>query len=138
MKLKLKRWTPLRYCLALLLSGVLAMASLVVAAHLPQWLIEDNLWDSIPGLQEEGDYPVIADRKITSMLDNYSDILMLRASAATSSEYLGSVLTNPIYIYNLPDGSGEYGNIDCLEKLIAGGWNLTASGTTPATGWVSG
>lgn len=103
-----------------LLSVFLAMSSLVTAAYLPQWLIEDNLWDSLPGLYAEGDYPVIFDHRINSLLDNYSDIYMLRASAGTSSNYLGSILTNPIYIYNLEDDIEQSVNVKNLEMLISG------------------
>ena len=74
------------------LSVVVAMGSLLIAAFAPQESIRENLLDSVDGLYLEGQYPVIGDRKINSLLDNATDMAILRATAGMNRQYLGSVL----------------------------------------------
>ena len=88
-----------KYALAFGISVVLALTLLILAAFAPQGRILDNLWQSIDLLHMEGSYPHMADYSDTSRLDNFTDILMLLESVVTNDQYLGSVLTNPVYVY---------------------------------------
>ena len=88
-----------KYVLAFAVSVILALTLLILAAFAPQGRILDNLWESVDYLHMEGSYPHMADYKDASRLDNFTDILMLLESAATQDGYLGSVLTNPVYVY---------------------------------------
>lgn len=90
---------PGKYVLTFGVSVVLALALLILAAFAPQGRILDNLWESIDLLHMEGTYPHMADYKGAARLDNFTDILMLLESATTNDQYLGSVLTNPVYVY---------------------------------------
>ncbi|MDO5546252.1 MAG: hypothetical protein Q4F81_10620 [Eubacteriales bacterium] len=102
------------------LSVVVAMGSLLAAAFAPQSRINDNLLDSVDGLYLEGQYPVIGDRKINSLLDNATDTAILRATAGMNRHYLGSVLTNPLYTYNTSvEDEGDY-PVKCLELYSIG------------------
>lgn len=96
-----------KYVLVFGISVVLALALLILAAFAPQGRILDNLWQSVDYLHMEGAYPRMADYSDSAQLDNFTDILMLLEAAATNKQYLGSVLTNPVYVYedagaNLP------------------------------------
>lgn len=88
-----------KYVLTFGISVVLALALLILAAFAPQGRILDNLWESVDLLHMEGTYPHVADYEAASRLDNFTDILMLLESVATNDQYLGSVLTNPVYVY---------------------------------------
>lgn len=91
---------PGKYVLTFGISVILALALLILAAFAPQGRILDNLWESMDYLHLEGTYPHMADYKDASRLDNFTDILMLLESAGTNRQYLGSVLTNPVYVYD--------------------------------------
>lgn len=102
------------------LSVVVAMGSLLIAAFAPQESIRENLLDSVDGLYLEGQYPVIGDRKINSLLDNATDMAILRATAGMNRQYLGSVLANPLYSYDVSaDNEWDY-YIKCLELYSIG------------------
>ena len=90
---------PGKYVLTFGTSVVLALVLLVLAAFAPQGRILDNLWQSMDYLRMEGTYPHMADYADASRLDNFTDILMLLEAAGTNKQYLGSVLTNPVYVY---------------------------------------
>ena len=100
---------------ALLLSVFLAMASLLISAFAPQQRINDHLLTSTYGLGVEGLTPIISDHRSNSMLDNYTDVTMLRASGGTNRNYLGAILTNPIYTYEIETEEGEDYSIKCLQ-----------------------
>ena len=103
------------------LSVVVAMGSLLIAAFAPQDKISENLLDSVDGLYLEGQYPVIGDRKINSLLDNATDTTMLRSTAGMNRHYLGAVLTNPLYSYNNVEvEKAEDYPVKCLELYSIG------------------
>ena len=124
MKLREKSQAALREfgkcVIVLCLSVVVAMGSLLVAAFAPQSRINDNLLDSAYGLYLEGQYPVIGDRKINSLLDNATDTTILRATAGMNRNYLGAVLTNPLYSYNVEVEKTEDYPVKCLELYSTG------------------
>lgn len=113
-------WDFGKCAIAFCLSVVIAMAALLIACFAPQGRINDNLLDSVYGLYEEGQYPVIGDRKIGSLLDNATDTSILRASAGMNRNYLGSVLTNPLYSYTAAVESGDDYSVKCLELYSMG------------------
>lgn len=101
------------------LSVVVAMGSLLISAFAPQARINENLLESSYGLESEGVYPIIGDRRINSLLDNSTDTIMLRAAASMEDHYLGSILTNPIYEYDL-DVPPEENGAKSLELYSMG------------------
>lgn len=107
---------------ALCLSIILAMASLLISAFAPQGKINEHLLTSTYGMSTEGLYPVISDHRDNSMLDCYTDLLMLQSSAGTNRNYLGAILTNPIYTYTVEgeDAAGEAYSIKCLQLYSIG------------------
>lgn len=105
-----------KYGLALGLSVFLALALLILAAFAPQGRILDNLWQSMDMLHAEGVYPFMADYSDSAWLDNFTDVLMLMESAATNDDYLGSVLTNPVYVYD--DAGADV--VELLECYLNG------------------
>ena len=108
-----------KYAIVFCLSVVVAMGSLLISAFAPQTRINENLLESSYGLKSEGQYPVIGDRRINSLLDNATDTIMLRAAAGTEDHYLGSILTNPIYEYDL-DIPPEENSTKSLELYCMG------------------
>lgn len=110
------------------LSVILAVGSLAAASFAPQSYINENLITSAYGLYAEGQYPVIADRQINSLLDNNTDTTMLRACAGMSHHYLGSILTNPIYTFDVEVEKEEDYPVKCLE--------LYGMGEQPVNQWL--
>lgn len=110
------------------LSVILAVGSLTAASFAPQSRINENLITSAYGLYAEGQYPVIADRQINSLLDNNTDTTMLRACAGMNHHYLGSILTNPIYTYDVEVENEEDYPAKCLE--------LYGLGEEPTNQWL--
>ena len=106
--------------IAFCLSVVIAMGVLLAACFASQDRIKGNLLESTDGLRLDGQYPVIGDRKINSLLDNATDISILRATAGMNRNYLGSILTNPLYSYNVELKEGEDYAEKCLELYCAG------------------
>lgn len=106
--------------IAFCLSVIVAMGALLIACFAPQGRINDHLLESCYGLYAEGQYPVIGDRKINSLLDNNTDTSMLRATAGMNRHYLGSVLTNPLYYYNQVEGEEADYPVKCLELYSMG------------------
>ena len=113
-------WREFGKCaIALCLSVVIAMGVLLAGCFASQDRIKANLLESTDGLRLDGQYPVIGDRKINSLLDNATDISILRATAGMNRNYLGSILTNPLYSYNVELKEGEDYAEKCLELYCA-------------------
>lgn len=106
--------------IAFCLSLVIAMGVLLAACFASQDRIKANLLESTDGLRLDGQYPVIGDRKINSLLDNATDTSILRATVGMNRNYLGSILTNPLYSYNVELEEGEDYAEKCLELYCAG------------------
>lgn len=120
-RLGLKTWQSC--LLAMALSVVLAVASLIAAAFMPQSMILPNVRESVEGLHKDYADPRAFDRSPASDIDFGTDITMLMASAGTTDDYLGSILTNPIYTYELEDDSVEtqvHQYVTALEKYANG------------------
>lgn len=109
MKVKLHGF--MKYLLVLLTSAFLGLSLLLITAHFPQERIVDNLSDSIDLLYAEGLYPVLADKNVSSKLDNYTDVAMLLESAVTNGQHRSFALTNPLYAYN--DGESLIERLEC-------------------------
>lgn len=106
---------------AFCLSVVIALGALLIACFAPQGRINENLLESSYGLYLEGQYPVIGDRKTNSLLDNATDTTILRATGGMNRHYLGSVLTNPLYLYSDVELEKEEDYpVKCLELYSAG------------------
>ena len=67
---------------------------------MPQYLIQQHVADSVDLVYFDLENNYLFDRSIGSKLDVFTDIMMLRTSLTTNDRYLGSVLTNPVYVYN--------------------------------------
>lgn len=78
---------------------LIALGLLVISAFLPQDLILQHVLDSWEVVSLDNRHPTVADYTLASKLDTGTDAMMLRASMSTRNDYLGSVLTNPIYVY---------------------------------------
>ena len=113
-------WAFGKCAAAFCLSVVVAMGALLIACFAPQERINENLLESSYGLSIEGQYPVIGDRKINSLLDSATDTAILRATAGMNRNYLGSVLTNPLYSYNVELKEVEDYAVKCLELYSTG------------------
>ena len=114
-------WEFGKCAVAFCLSVVIALGALLTACFAPQWRINENVLESTYGLFIEGQYPVIGDRKINSLLDNATDTSILRATAGMNRNYLGSILTNPLYSYSdLQLEKAEDYPVKCLELYSMG------------------
>lgn len=85
------------YIFTFLLTVLLAVAFLAIGACLPQRYVLNNVKESAAMLGAEGDYPKIADRTDASILDNYTDSLILIHSCETNSSDFSTILTNPSF-----------------------------------------
>ena len=109
---------PIVLHLLFFMGSVFAGLGLLIAvSFLPQQPIFENIGESLQILYNTGVHPKIFDYSDASILDQCTDIAMLRASAATTSGYIGSVLTNPMYMF----GHGiDLGCAECLDLFING------------------
>lgn len=87
----------LRTAAAFLISVTAAMAFLLLGALIPQGRIDENVRQSAEMMREEGVYPRMADRSDASMLDNWTDALILSQSKAMTASRLETILTNPLF-----------------------------------------
>ena len=114
-------WEFGKCTVAFCLSVAVALGALLFGCFAPQGRINENLLESTYGLYLEGQYPVIGDRKINSLLDNATDTSILRATAGMNRNYLGSILTNPLYSYSdLQLEKAEDYPVKCLELYAIG------------------
>lgn len=104
--MKLPKWREFSkigakgYIGAFCITVLLALVLLVMSAFLPQYLIQQHVADSVDLVYFDLENNYLFDRSIGSKLDVFTDIMMLRTSLTTNDRYLGSVLTNPVYVYN--------------------------------------
>lgn len=103
------------YVAAFCVSVMMALVLLVAAAFLPQYLIQQNVADSVEFVMQDFENNYLFDKSAASQLDVFTDVMMLRTSLTTNDRYLGSVLTNPIYTY---DGLAVWeGSPETLARL---------------------
>lgn len=98
----------IRHITAFFLSVILAVGFLLLGACLPQAPIDANVLSSAEGMNQEGNYPTMADHAFASMLDYTTDALILAESKATSIAQWESIFTNPLYHYEDHDGGTVY------------------------------
>lgn len=78
----------------------LALLMLVAAAFLPQSIIQGHVVDSVDLVYQDLENNYLFDKSEGSKMDVFTDIMILRMSLTTNDNYLGSVLTNPVYVYD--------------------------------------
>ena len=79
---------------------LLAVLVLVAAAFLPQSIIQGHVVDSVDLVYQDLENNYLFDKSEGSKMDVFTDIMILRMSLTTNDNYLGSVLTNPVYVYD--------------------------------------
>ena len=79
----------------------------------PQELIDKNIQESISVFEDEGQYPRIGDKEDSSMLDNFTDCLILMESSTMRIAELQSIFSNPLYFDVNP--VAEFSNF--IEKI---------------------
>lgn len=90
----------MKYLICFAVTVVIGLVLLIFSAYLPQSLIAQHIIDSADMLYHDMEDMQTADRSTASTLDVGTDLMMLRTSIATTDDYLGSVLTNPVYYYS--------------------------------------
>lgn len=89
--------TIFRYLAMFALAVCLAMALLILAAYIPQQLVDEHVAESAQSMMEDGLYPKVFDKADTARLDTWSDAIILAQCKAMSIETWDTVLTNPMY-----------------------------------------
>ncbi|MCI6957027.1 MAG: hypothetical protein SPI15_01400 [Candidatus Faecousia sp.] len=87
----------IRYFTALLASTVIGITLLFAASCLPQAPIDTHVMESADIMVQEGCYPSIADHNHTSIIDNFTDSIILAESSVMTISHPESILTNPLY-----------------------------------------
>lgn len=95
--------TVIRHICAFLASVVIAVLLLQIGAALPQYRVNNHVRDSVDRLLEEGTYPWVADKSVGSIMDNWTDAIILAQSKAMDISNPETILTNPMY--SLSDGT---------------------------------
>lgn len=116
------------YIVFFCLTVIAALLLLIMAAFLPQSLIQQNVVESVDLVMYDLENNYIFDRSEGSKLDVFTDIMILRTSLTTNDRYLGSVLTNPVYTYHDLDeweGSGKTLANLSYDKPADGAWFYT-------------
>ena len=107
---------------------IAALLLLILAAFLPQSLIQQNVVESVDLVYQDLENNYLFDKSEAARLDVLTDITMLRTSLTTNDGYLGSVLTNPVYTYmDLDEWSGSAKTLANLAygKPADGAWFYT-------------
>lgn len=102
------RRSVFQYILAFCLSVLLGTAFLLLGAAVPQDRIDLHVRESAQMMVEEGCYPKVADHSDASMLDNWTEALILSQSKAMTISRPETVFINPLF---------EYSGIDPVEDL---------------------
>lgn len=89
--------TFFRYATVFALAVCLAMVLLLLAACVPQKLVDTHVEESAQIMMQDGLYPTIFDKADTSRLDTWSDAIILAQCKAMSIDTWETVLTNPMY-----------------------------------------
>ena len=79
---------------------VVALLLLIFAAFLPQSVIQEHVAQSVDLVMQDFENDYLFDKSIASKLDVFTDTMILRMSLTTNDSYLGSVLTNPVYVFD--------------------------------------
>ena len=87
----------IRLTAAFLATVILAVLLLLLGACLPQEPIDANVLKSAEKMVQQGDYPVMADHSFASILDYFTDSLILAESKATTISQWETIFTNPLY-----------------------------------------
>lgn len=87
------------YIFVFCITVLLALLLLTASAFLPQYIIQENVVESIDLIQSDIENNYLFDKSVGSELDVFTDIMMLRTSLTTNDSYLGSILTNPVYTF---------------------------------------
>lgn len=92
--------------------------SLVFVCSLPDGRIKNNIKNSIPLLESEGDYPIIGGEQKIYQLDNYTDCYMLNIiySVDNTNPFLAA-LKSVYFSKNLP-GNNQNLKIKLLKSLV--------------------
>ena len=107
---------PKEYIAVFCFTVVLALLMLILSAFLPQSIIQGHVVDSIDLVYQDLENNYLFDKSEASKMDVLTEITMLRTSLTTNDNYLGSVLTNPIYVYD--DLEEWEGAAETLANLI--------------------
>ena len=116
------------YIAVFCLTVVMALLMLVVSAFFPQSIIQGHVVDSVDLVYQDMENDYLFDKSEGSKLDVFTDIMMLRMSLTTNDNYLGSVLTNPVYVYDdLAEWEGSAQTLADLSygKPADGAWFYT-------------
>lgn len=116
------------YIGAFCVTVVLALLLLIFAACLPQYIIQAHVAESVDLVLYEVENNYLFDKSVASKMDVFTDIMMLRTSLTTNDNYLGSVLTNPVYVYDDLeewDGAGKTLANLAYGKPADGAWFYT-------------
>lgn len=101
------------YIFALGITTVAGFILLAISLFLPQDRIHENVVASTFYMQREGLYPLAGDQSSSSMLDNWSEAIILMESDCMYEENYSYILTNPLFYYD-----GEYEPLNLLALYI--------------------
>ena len=79
---------------------IAAVLLLVFSAFLPQYIIQEHVVQSVDLVMQDFENDYLFDKSVASKLDVFTDTMILRMSLTTNDSYLGSVLTNPVYVFD--------------------------------------
>jgi len=101
------------YICALGITTAIGFMLLALSLFLPQDKIHQHVVESTWYMQQEGLYPLVADRTQSSMLDNWSESMILMESDCMNLENRSYILTNPLFHYD-----GEYDPLNFLTQYV--------------------
>ena len=115
--------SAVRYIAAFSVTVALAVMLLAVSAFLPQYIIQGHVADSVDFIYADYVNNSLFDRSPASQMDVLTDTMMLRTALSTNDNYLGSILTNPVYTY---EGLKEWTDVD--DMLVNQAYDMPHDG----------
>lgn len=85
-----------------LVTVCIGIVLLIFASMFRQDLIDKHISESVSVFEEEGQYPRNGDKEATSVLNNFTDALILEESAVMQFSQLESIFTNPLFFSTNP------------------------------------
>lgn len=87
------------FFISFIISIIAAIILLFLCACFPSNKVNQRVKQSAIILAEQGDYPALSDMSDASVLDNFTDAIMLMECMSTKISNISSILTNPKYLY---------------------------------------
>lgn len=91
--------TITEYGLSFIAAILVFVLLLAASACVPQEAVAEHVNASLPGLANEGTYPVLKPGISATALDNFTDSVIINETLATNRDDMSTIISNPLFLY---------------------------------------